>query len=211
MYEDKTIKEAWEHLSSTKYTEDYTDKGSLHNYLNTYDDLFGKFRDKEISMLEIGAWKGYSLNLWWHCFPKADITGTDIRTDIWHEGTADTDERVHLVKCNSTDKQDMDNNFKGRKFDIIIDDGGHEPHEQIETFNNAIDLLAEGGVYVVEDVYVAKFDLYIRDYNKNNEKSISFPKDLFDYEGKGLTCKQVDLRNVEGRFDDFLIVFKKRR
>lgn len=210
MYEDKTIKEIWEHLSATKYTEKYTDKGSYHNYLDPYSEILQKYRDKEVSILEIGVWEGFSLNFWWHCFPKAKkILGTDIRTDLWHQGTKDLDERVELAECDSMNKEAVDELLKGQKFDIIIDDGDHMPSSQVETFNNVIEYLADGGTYVVEDVDNRYFTHYIKMFNNAREEKALFPKDCFDYKSKNLSCRQIDLRNKNNRFDDYLIVFQK--
>ena len=37
--------------------------------------------------------------------------------------------------------------------DIVIDDGGHEPHQQMITLEESLRLLRPGGVYVCEDIH----------------------------------------------------------
>ena len=37
-------------------------------------------------------------------------------------------------------------------FDIIIDDGHHAGTSQVKTFNNFIDRLNKGGMYIIEDI-----------------------------------------------------------
>jgi hypothetical protein len=45
-------------------------------------------------------------------------------------------------------------------FDIIIDDGGHEMQQQIVTTETLFPLLADGGVFLVEDTHTSYWDSY---------------------------------------------------
>ena len=67
-----------------KYNID-TDKQSgrerlphFHNYLEVYEKMFKGVKNEDISILEIGVWKGESLKLWSKYFTKGKIYGIDI-------------------------------------------------------------------------------------------------------------------------------------
>ena len=57
-----------------------TDKNQrFHDYCRQYDDLLRKYRDKPVSLLEIGVYEGESLELWNEVFPNSTkIVGLDI-------------------------------------------------------------------------------------------------------------------------------------
>ena len=43
----------------------------------------------------------------------------------------------------------------GEKLDIIIDDGRHLPDYSRDFFDNSIEFLKEGGLFIVEDLFLA--------------------------------------------------------
>ena len=57
----------------------FTDKDTVHCYLDVYDHLFLPYKDKEINFLEIGTDRGGSLMLWDKYFPNANIYVLDIK------------------------------------------------------------------------------------------------------------------------------------
>jgi hypothetical protein len=46
------------------------------------------------------------------------------------------------------------------KFDLIIDDGFHDPHANVRTLKTFFDLLASNGTYVIEDVHETLIDFW---------------------------------------------------
>lgn len=62
------------------------------------------------------------------------------------------------------------------KLDILIDDGGHIPEEQIITFEEMFEHINDGGLYFCEDIYTS----YWNDY-KNKSSFIEYAKKLIDY------------------------------
>ncbi len=121
------------------------DKGTLHNYIETYDKLFGPFRQKPISLLEIGVEQGHSLRMWRDYFPEARITGIDIKrpkqdiTGCW----------FHI--CDQSNPESLEETFKDTEFDIIIDDGSHVLEHQIISRECLFKKLKKGGLYIIED------------------------------------------------------------
>lgn len=115
-----------------------------HSYTPFYDSLLDGMTPK--TLLEIGIEVGGSLRMWRDYFPSATIIGIDINPKwIFHE------DRIRTFICDPT---------KGLKkevadlapFDIINDDGSHDPHDQINAFKVLYPLLSPGGHYIIEDV-----------------------------------------------------------
>ena len=86
---------------------------------------------------------------------------TLVGVDIDEDAKAASDPR-HVVEIG--DQTDVD--FLRRvaeehgPFDIIIDDGGHEMQQQIVTTETLFPLLADGGVFLVEDTHTSYWDSY---------------------------------------------------
>ena len=145
-----------------------TDKGSTHNYLRHYDELFGDYRKQKINLLEIGVLNGESLKLWREYFTDVNLYGIDIFTRIKNGTEMDIDYvnknlegydvQLDLVdSCSpSSDKKRRRNGylsqFKDGFFDIIIDDGQHNSESQILTYNNFKSKVSKGGLYIIEDI-----------------------------------------------------------
>jgi hypothetical protein len=56
-----------------------TDKNYAHKYIpEFYSKEFAKYRDKAITLFEIGLWEGKSMALWHEYFPNASIIGADV-------------------------------------------------------------------------------------------------------------------------------------
>ena len=49
-----------------------SDKGTHHSYIDVYESLFLKYKDKKINLLEIGVNRGYSLYTWKNYFVNAN-------------------------------------------------------------------------------------------------------------------------------------------
>lgn len=134
------------------------DKGSLkHRYDRVYEPALEHLRDKEFNLLEVGVFKGHSLQSWLDYFPKATIYCTDIFVRVPAERiTALNNPRVRWTKCDSTDPvavKESYGNYESPFFDVIIDDGLHTFDAQRETFNNFFKYLKQDGVYFIEDVW----------------------------------------------------------
>ena len=137
------LQELWESNKS----EYRTDKGSGHNYLYKYSELFADMRLKPIKLLEIGVYFGGSLKLWRDWFPHAQITGIDISYGCLFQCY-----RIKTFLCNSVDPEQVKQKFNGKLFDIIIDDGSHKMEDQIQTFQNFKPFFKAGSYYIIEDL-----------------------------------------------------------
>ena len=168
-----------------------SDKGSLHSYIDFYEKIFEQYRSEKISLLEIGIDKGGSLLLWKKYFENSEvIAGAD------KEIPTEVRQRLDENKCigYKLDASNTESDAIQGKFDIIIDDASHIPPEQIEIFKHNIKRLKEDGIYIIEDV--PKLD---RDKAKYEELAKQY----------GFIMEIMDLREVNNRFDDVLIVYSK--
>ncbi|GMH55584.1 hypothetical protein TrRE_jg6735 [Triparma retinervis] len=104
-----------------------TDKGFYHGYYRTYATLLEEYREKErVNLLEIGVKDGESMNSWIEYF---EGEGSRFFGLGYGEGVG------------------------GKNvLDIIIDDGSHDPSDQMVSFEYLFPRLKEGGLYIFEDI-----------------------------------------------------------
>ncbi|MFZ1814410.1 MAG: class I SAM-dependent methyltransferase [Rhizobiaceae bacterium] len=134
-----------------------------HHYLPAYDRHFAPYRDKPVGMLEIGVFKGGSLELWNSYFhPDSMIMGIDINPDC-----AAFDNNPCQVRIGSqADPAFLDlciQEFPDG-IDIILDDGSHKSHHVIASFSHLFPKLKDGGIYVVEDLHCAYWEPFGGNY-----------------------------------------------
>jgi hypothetical protein len=152
------------------HTQYNTDKGTAHSYIDLYDQLFEPYQHATVNFLEIGALTCGSLKMFHTYFSKAHIMGVDNWSQqADHEGNSFISmgidlaaiiqdvtrnyPRVQLITCDSTDPQQVATKFGHTKLDLIVDDGDHHPHSQLQTFINFWPYWnSHTGVYIIEDV-----------------------------------------------------------
>jgi hypothetical protein len=124
-----------------------------HNYFEIYERLFGRYRGKNPTLLEISAQGGGSLEMWrWYFGDGARIYG--IGLDPSARQNEDVATRIFIG-------DQADRNFLREvrrqigAADIIIDDGNHLASQQITSFEELYPMLSEDGIYVVEDTHTA--------------------------------------------------------
>jgi hypothetical protein len=121
------------------------------HYFKIYDRHFRKFRGRKVGVLEIGIYSGGSLDMWREYFGReATIYGVDIEPSC------------RAYEANGTkiligDQADRSFWKTAREqipaLDIVIDDGGHHPEQQIVSLEELLPFLRPGGVYLCEDVH----------------------------------------------------------
>jgi len=140
-----------------------SDKWGSHWYAKHYQHHFHGLRTRQLKLLEIGI-GGYdsptsgggSLRMWRTYFPKSHIYGIDIYNKSSHNET-----RVRTFRGDQTDETFLRNVIAeiGNP-DIIIDDGSHINSHVIRSFQVLFPLLAENGIYVVEDTQTSYWPSY---------------------------------------------------
>lgn len=166
----------------------FGDKGTLHHYIDTYNSLFSKFKNKPCTLLEIGVFHGHSLRMWREFLPKARIIGIDIQKPTLDIKGCE----FHL--CSQDDEATLNRIFKNIKFDIIIDDGSHLLEHQIITHKIMFPKVNTGGLYVIEDV---------GGVTNQADRDIKYLKTVLG------NCTVYDTRALSKRYDDILMVWDK--
>jgi cephalosporin hydroxylase len=120
------------------------------HYFEIYDRHLSRFRDHDITLVEIGVAGGGSLEIWRkYLGPKARIVGIDINpgckrfespgTEVFIGSQGDP---VFLERVAA----------ETGPFDIVIDDGSHTYEHQLVTFRALFPHIKEDGVYACEDL-----------------------------------------------------------
>ena len=140
------------------YDKHKCDKGTFnkkmsvgHRYDRIYEPAFDSFGSNSFDILEIGIFKGSSIEAHLEYAPNAHIMGVDIFTRAQPENIPILNHpNVKWIKHDSTLPSVP---FTDERFDIIIDDGLHTHIAQRKTFENFFPYLKDGGVYFIEDVW----------------------------------------------------------
>jgi hypothetical protein len=160
-----------------------------HHYFHIYERHLAKFRNTAVRYLEIGVQRGGSLSIMREYFgAEAKITGIDVDplcANLEKEGSkifiGDQADATFLQRVASD----------SGPFDVVIDDGGHTPHQQIVSFINLWPHIRVGGVYIVEDLHATFWPSY---------QQSGFGINFYDF-AKGLTDKlslwHLDPRSTE--------------
>jgi hypothetical protein len=138
----------------------------VKNYFSIYVDLFNHLIDTECTFIETGVLNGGSLFMWRSWLgAKARIIGIDLNPAAkkWEE---------HGFEIYIGDQGDPDFWRKTLpmigKFDVLLDDGGHQSFQQIVTLTEAIKFGKSQSLIVIEDTvssHLQEFSLYHRNHS----------------------------------------------
>jgi 23S rRNA U2552 (ribose-2'-O)-methylase RlmE/FtsJ len=148
-----------------------------HHYFQIYDRHFSKYVGKKANILEIGIDKGGSVKMWRKYFGKGvNVYGLDI--DPAAKKYSDPKNGVNIFIGDQSDRKFMRGLMKKLpKIDILIDDGGHTTKQQINTFLECYDKIAEDGIYLCEDLHTNYWPSFI----DSKETFVDFAKKHIDY------------------------------
>ena len=142
-----------------------SDKASAHDYYRVYGSILGRRRLEPLNILEIGLGTnnidipsnmgpsgrpGASLRAFRDWAPNAQIYGADVDRRILF-----SEDRIQTEWVDQTDPDSLAAlraKFANRTFDLIIDDGLHLPHANMNTITYLLPLMSERGTFVVEDI-----------------------------------------------------------
>jgi hypothetical protein len=120
------------------------------HYLPIYEELLAPLRHEQFCMLEMGVWKGDSLEMWRDAFEAATIVGLDLEAPEVALGP-----RVNMVAGDQSDRALMDKirfKFAPEGFQVVIDDASHCGELTARSLQALYqNHLKPGGLYVVED------------------------------------------------------------
>ena len=185
-----TLQEIYNQLKAEGHE---SDKGSIHSYIEVYEEILRPYRATAKNIFEIGLLEGASMRMWERYFSEqANVYGIDCdetpiggRYDlrpIIAEGT-------HKIFIgDAEDQATIEKFFLGIKFDVIIEDANHSFDQQMLLYRNFKPYLNKDGIYIIEDIQeVVPFYKYI-----DSEKTI----------------ETIDRRHIKNRYDDVLVVIK---
>lgn len=168
---------------------DWPDKGSVHSYIEVYEELLAPYRTAAKNILEIGLMSGESLRMWSEYF-SGKVYGMDCDLKPCG-GLADLskaiEEGYNVLIGDAANEMDIRKFFTGIKFDVVIEDANHTIEQQITIFVQLREYMNEGGIYIIEDV-----------------QDIDSTRHLFEALGGEVR----DRRHIKGRYDDVLIIFR---
>tara|TARA_B110001452_G_C15169027_1_gene406335 strand:- start:57 stop:857 length:801 start_codon:yes stop_codon:yes gene_type:complete len=146
------------------------------NYFYIYDNLFEKYRNKNITFVEIGIFSGGSLFMWRDFFgKKARIIGIDLNP----EAKKFEKYGFEIIIGDQSSEAFWKKFFtKFGKVDLVLDDGGHTNFQQIITTNCCIPNIKDNGMLIVEDVHAS----FIKQnwYNPSKYSYINYCKKLIE-------------------------------
>lgn len=184
----------------------------LH-YLPIYDRLLASRVGTDVKMLEIGVFEGGSLALWRKYFgERATIFGVDIEPKC-----AAFNGQHGQVRIGSQD----DPEFLKRVLlemggvDVVLDDGSHIARHQRATFEAVFPLLADGGLYIIEDMHTSYWRYYGGGLRRRGS-AIEFLKEKVDamhshyFRGGADRSPDSDIESIQF-FDSIAVVTKKKQ
>ena len=116
------------------------DKESRHSYISDfYKGELARF-GRDASLLEIGVYRGGSMKLWRERFDN-----------VWGVDSRDRREffDFNFILADAYSQETADSL---PDFDIIIDDGSHQIHDQMAVVDLYLPKVKPGGMLIIEDV-----------------------------------------------------------
>ena len=185
------------------------------HYFEIYDRHLARFRDRDITLVEIGVAGGGSLEIWRRYFgPKARIVGLDVNPDCKRFESPGT--RVFIGSQG-------DEAFLEKlaaeigPIDVLIDDGSHRFEHQLATFRALFKHIRPDGLYVCEDICTSYWSDEFGGGVRKAGTFMEFTKDLIDEMNAWFWREGVDgepdafAKSVHGmHFYPTLLVIEKR-
>ena len=168
----KKIRDVYENPSlTTRYTSKW------EQYFDVYDTYLQKFIGKNPVVLEIGIDNGGFLETLHHYLENATIYGVDIRPKVLDVGL----DNVKIFQGDQGDDKFWDDFIsKVPHFDIVIDDGSHFMHHQIQTFEKLFPKMSPKGIYLVEDTHTSYMIEYC-EFPGGKDTFIEYTKSIIDW------------------------------
>tara|TARA_B100001996_G_scaffold256712_1_gene199508 strand:+ start:1720 stop:2562 length:843 start_codon:yes stop_codon:yes gene_type:complete len=170
------------------------------SYIEVYDEIFLKYKNLPINLLEIGIQNGGSLEIYSEYFLKAKkFIGCDINKNC--EKISFKDDRIELLIGDINEQKISENIYSSEKFDIIIDDGSHKSKDIINSFSKYFSHLNHSGVYIIEDLHCS--------YWKEFGGGLFFPISSINFFKKFVDIINYDHWGIEKNINWFLNPFAR--
>ena len=123
------------------------------HFTEVYEKFFKEVRNEKFRFLLIGAGKGGCIKVWREYFPNAEIFVVDIRPEC--KELEEPGVEIHIGDQASEDFVKELVTKTGGNFDLIIDDGGHQMYQQINSLILLWNFLNPEGQYEIEDLHTS--------------------------------------------------------
>jgi hypothetical protein len=121
-----------------------------HRYSRFYNDILAPMRGKGCNLLEIGVAFGGSLRTWRDYLGDGVVAGLD----SYAESALSEYGLVSFTgDSTTTDSASELTRLYPKNFDVIVDDGDHDPQAQLKTARNFMPMLTSGGRYIIETAH----------------------------------------------------------
>tara|TARA_R110000765_G_scaffold418265_1_gene521613 strand:+ start:159 stop:746 length:588 start_codon:yes stop_codon:yes gene_type:complete len=143
-----------------------TDKHTRHAYPWFYDPLLRHKKETAKNVLEIGVYRGGSLDAFAEFFPNAHVQGIDTVDPSHHLPDLTLPERHPRVTVHIGDGYDHEflKRFEDIKWDVVLDDGPHTKESQLATLDYFHTRLAPNGILLIEDVREVNFEWIVDEF-----------------------------------------------
>lgn len=183
------------------------------HYFNIYEKHLCKFVGKSPVVLEIGVAGGGSLSMWKDYFgEESKIIGIDIDKKCKNY----EEKNIEIFIGSQDDFNLIDKIFsKYKKIDIVIDDGSHNMHHMIRSFELMYDRIDSNGVYIVEDAHTCYWEEYGGGLKRENS-FMEFAKNKIDEINAAHSRGSMPINDFTRSTDcisfyDSVIVFERRK
>jgi methyltransferase family protein len=128
------------------------------HYFPIYERHFRPFINRTVTLIEIGVWKGGSLQLWKRYLgPFARIIGIDIDPTC----KAVEEDQISIRIGNQNEPAFLQKIFdEFGSPDVVIDDGSHMMEHIAASFEFLYPRMDKNGVYLIEDLHTAYWEEY---------------------------------------------------
>lgn len=139
-------------LNSPRLATKYT------NYFEIYQQLLSPYRNKAVTVVEVGVADGGSLHMWRSYFGvDARIIGVDYNP----ASLKLVEDGFEIYIGNQSDVDFWKKLFDEiGAVDILIDDGGHSNLQTLTTLISSLDKINDGGMIIFEDTHASYMSLY---------------------------------------------------
>lgn len=182
-----------------------------HHYFPIYERHFSPWRNKTLTFIEIGVFKGGSLEMWSRFFgPMATVIGIDINPECKRYES----DNIHVRIGDQSDCSFLDSVMDEFGLpDIVLDDGSHRMEHIAASFHHLYPRLSKNGLYMVEDLHTAYWKKFGGGIN-NPESFINLCKGFIDklnahHAGNQLKPDFFTNNTYSMSFYDSIVVFER--
>jgi len=128
-----------------------TDKAAYHRFTDVYEPYFKELTNP--SIMEIGVFKGASVKMM-NDYYNGNCKITTLDNGLYSDYKNDLP-NVCVVDGDQSKREDLLDCVKNKRFDMIIDDGGHIIEHQILSFSVLFPYVKFDGIYIIEDLHTS--------------------------------------------------------